>query len=246
MDAEETHKRTLGPTAIAYIRECLDICRGWYPTTPVQASDGKTRWVAAPGSVERLLPSCLLQLNLDSGHAYTYLPDYVSDEEVNAFKSPYQPFDARKLHPMPSGDAYYPVEVPMAVRAAMVMLIRRHLISDPRACCIADEQCESRDGALPKGNWSAVPRPFFVRRPAYAEVYSCIYAADANEETLFQVLQSGSFWQDIALTRMPLEMERIEPSTMLGEQQMLAIAANTGTIITRAYHMEGWIVWSRT
>ena len=55
----------LRPSAIAYLRECLDIVSRW------DAPDG------------RILPTFLLRLDLEAGRTWTYVQGGLDDDEVN-------------------------------------------------------------------------------------------------------------------------------------------------------------------
>ena len=258
MAGDGIHEHLLGPQAVTYLRECLDICRQFHTSTSVEHPNGTTTWEFAPGTVDRTLPAALLALDLDAGRMWSYLPDGATDDEANDYHNdprgpnpaPLWSFVAGQwyrdgvLDPDGGGVTLFEAQG-QSTEARMITLVRDFLASGMDACCIADELRDVADG-VPFRGWLEMPRPFIVVHPAVADLHSCLYAADADDGTLRKLLGSGVFWQCIALTRMPEGMARIESPAVVSEAALVALAARTEMIITTAYDDTGWLVWGRS
>jgi hypothetical protein len=240
----EVRKYPLRPAAVAYLRECLDIVSRW------DAPDG------------RILPTLLLRLDLEAGHAWTYLPDGLDDDEVNDLHGVPVGLPSGPTYSTPDGgktwyrDGVLDPNAAEAVRRLyataspkeerVVALIRDFLRGSPVAYCIADEQYITTDDTFPGKAWADASRPFLVPRPSYMEVYSCLYAADAEAVgAVCSVLKSGGYWQDVILAHMPDGMPTIEPMQRVSEEEIRALVRNTEMIVTQVYDGAGWLIWSR-
>ncbi len=259
MTDDGVHEHSLRSGAVAYLRQCLDLCRRFHTYTRVARGDGTSAWELAPGIVDRTLPAALLTLDLEAGRMWSYLPDGVTDDEANAYDGvptgpnpgPGWSFVAGRwyrdgVHDPDGAEATRRRQAEIRpAEARMIALVCGFLATAADACCIADELREATGRALTEGEWTRVPRSFTVAHPATTDVHSCLDREDSDDRNVREMLRSGMHWSCIALTRMPQGKVRIAPRAAVDEATLVMLAMNTETIITRAYDETGWLVWGR-